>query len=96
MKPHRLVVVKWRDAHGTREENNYDLTLKAHKPAIYYTAGVLVHSDDVGVTVSQDLGVPLGDDEEVSYRQRSFIPRGMVDEERIVGPVVKKPKVVKA
>lgn len=92
---HKLVVVQWRDAHGIKGEDNLDTVLKAHKPAIYYSAGVLVHSDTVGVTIAQDLGVPLADDEETTYRTRTFIPRELVIEERVVGPVVRKPKAVK-
>lgn len=90
---HRLHVVRWRDAHGIKNENNVEDTLKAHRPAIYWSAGVLVKSDSIGVTISQDLGIPLGADEELTYRTRTFIPRELVEEEFDAGLVIRRKRV---
>ena len=90
---HRLWVVKWKDAHGIKDENNREDTLKAHRSAIYYTSGTLVHSDAVGVTITQDVGIPLAEDEETTFRTRTFIPRELVLEERDAGALIKAPKV---
>lgn len=90
-KRHRLWVVRWRDAHGIKHESNRDETLKAHRPAVYVSAGILVQSDPVGVTITQDLGLPLGDDEELSYRTRTFIPRELVVDEWDCGPALRRP-----
>lgn len=92
---HRLHIVKWRDAHGIKSESNRDDTLKAHKPAIYWSAGILVTSDEAGVTLSQDLGIPLGADEELTYRTRTFIPRVLVDFEFDAGLVIRKQRIKK-
>lgn len=91
--PHRLHIVRWRDAHGIKNENNRDDTLKSHRPAIYWSAGILVQSDAVGVTIAQDLGVPLASDEELTYRTRTFIPRELVEEEFDAGSVVRTKRI---
>ena len=89
---HRLHVVCWRDAHGNQNENNREEVLKAHKPLIYWSAGILVQSDTVGVTIAQD----LSKDDEPTYRTRTFIPRELVDAEFDAGILMRKrrkPKV---
>ncbi len=91
-KGHRLYVVRWRDAHGIKHESNRDETLRAHRPAIYWSAGILVQTDAVGVTISQDLGVPLGTDEELTYRSRTFIPRELIEQEFDAGSVERRPR----
>ena len=85
----RLHVVRWRDAHGTKAENNRDETLLIHKPAIYWSAGILVQSDEKGITLAQDFGLPLTVDYETTYRTRSFIPRELVEEEYDAGLVIR-------
>lgn len=89
---HRLHIVKWRDAHGIKREDTVEDTLKEHRPAIYWSAGILVRSDAVGVTTAQDLGIPQGPDEQLSYRSRTFIPRELVVEEFDAGLVIRNPK----
>lgn len=89
-RKHRLYVVKWRDAHGIKHESNVEETLKAHRPAIYWSAGILVCSDAVGVTITQDMGIPLAADEELTYRTRTFIPRELVEEEFDAGLVIRR------
>jgi hypothetical protein len=95
LNAHRLHVVQWRDAHGISSENNRDDTLKAHRPTIYWSAGILVQSDTVGVTITQDLGVPEASGEELTYRTRTFIPRELVVAEFDAGKVIRKPSVRK-
>lgn len=86
--PHRLVVVKWRDAHGISSEGTREEVLKAHTPAIYYSAGVLVESDTAGVTLAQDYATPDALNAG-TYRTRTFIPRELVEAEWYVGAVVR-------
>lgn len=92
---HRLHIVRWRDAHGIKNENNRDDTLKAHRPAIYWSVGILVQSDAAGVTIAQDMGIPLANDEELTYRTRTFIPRELVDAEYDGGKVVRVSRLPK-
>lgn len=88
----RIRAVLWRDAHGVKDEDNLADTLRSHRPALYWSVGVLVKSDEIGVTISQDLGIPLGDDEETTYRTRTFIPRELVEREYDAGPVYRRPR----
>lgn len=90
-KKHRVHIVLWRDAHGIKHESNRDETLRAHKAALYISAGILVQSDAVGVTLTQDMGLPLADDEELTYRTRTFILRELVVDEWDTGPAVRRP-----
>ena len=93
---HRLHVVKWRDAHGIKTEAGKGEVLAVHKPAIYWSAGILVLSDERGVTLASDLGMPLGDDYETTYRTRTFIPRVLIDDEYDAGALIRrKRKAVK-
>lgn len=90
----KIVVVRWRDAHGESSEVSQDEALTFHTPAIYYSTGVLVISDEKGVTVAQDYGLPRTAEEGTSYRTRTFVPRELIEEEYIVGRLVKRPKKV--
>lgn len=87
---HRLHVVRWRDAHYESSEDIRSEALKIHKPAIYWTAGILIQSDAVGVTIAQDLGMSLSPEGECTYRTRTFIPRELVEEEFDGGIVIRK------
>lgn len=93
---HRLHLVRWRDAHGDPNEDNRDESLKTHRPAIYWSAGILVQSDALGVTITQDLGLPLVPDASFTYRTRTFIPRELVEAEFDVGPVIRQPRRIRA
>ena len=86
----RLHVVKWRDAHGVKGEAGKGEVLTVHRPAIYWSAGILVQSDEHGVTIASDLGLPLGDDYETTYRTRTFIPRVLIDEEFDAGALMRR------
>lgn len=92
---HRLHVVCWRDAHGIKTENNREETLRSHRPALYWSAGILVKSDEIGVTIAQDMGMPLDDTEELTYRTRTFIPRELVESECDAGALIRRPRKVK-
>ena len=91
MTPPRLCLVRWRDAHGTKSEDTLDTALKIHKPAIYWSVGVLLKSDAAGVTIAQDYGLPL-EEEGVTYRTRSFINRELIEEEFDIGPLIRRPR----
>lgn len=79
----RIVACSWKDAHFNTDE--VDAGDTTHRPWIYVTAGILVKSDALGVTVAQDVG------EDGKFRGRTFVPREMVIDEWDLGPV--KPKV---
>lgn len=85
MKP-KLACVIWDDAHGS------DGTLAEHEiehKAYQFTAvGFLVKSDDVGVSLAFEMG------EDNRFRDVSFIPRKMVIEEWVIGPLRKPRKKV--
>jgi len=86
----------WRDAHGISGENNYNDVLRAHKPAVYISAGILFKSDEAGVTIFTDYGVVLDEGDENTYRTRTFIPRVLIDDEFDRGPLtrgIRKKKV---
>ena len=91
MKP-RLCIVKWLDAHFINEEASHESVEKCHKPSVYWSAGVLVKSDETGVTLAMDYGLPLEDNNEFSYRTRSFIPRRLVEAEIDAGALMKAEK----
>ncbi len=90
--PHRLSLVRWRDAHSIANEDSREETLKSHRPVIYWTAGVLVQSDAMGITIAQDLGMADATDY-LTYRTRTFIPRELVEEEFDLGPVIRTKRV---
>ena len=50
LKPYHVTAVEWEDAHYNTEE--LDVEEVRHKPWIYVTVGVLIKSDETGVTVS--------------------------------------------
>lgn len=80
----RVIACTWRDAHYSTDEA--DASDVQHRPWIYTTVGILVKSDETGITVAQDEG------EDGKYRSRTFIPRAMVIQEWDVGPVRPKQK----
>ncbi len=91
----RICVVRWRDAHGIKTEANHADAIKDHRAAIYWSVGVLVQSDAAGITLAQDLGIPLDESEETTYRSRTFVPRELVEEEILLGNVIRKQRVKK-
>ena len=86
----RIHVVRWRDAHGIKGEGTLEEVMLAHRPAIYWSAGIFVASDAMGVTIAQDYGLPLDKDYALTYRTRTFIPRELVEEEFDVGPITRR------
>lgn len=90
IKKHRLYIVHWNDAHGVKAEAGLDEVLTVHKPAEYWSTGTLVKSDEMGVTLAQDLGLPLGRDYETTYRSRTFILRVLIIDEFDGGPTIKR------
>jgi hypothetical protein len=80
----KIVCVSWNDAHFNTDE--VDAGDTTHRPWVYVTAGILVKSDDAGVTIAQDEG------EDGKFRGRTFVPRAMIIREWEVGPVKPKQK----
>jgi hypothetical protein len=79
----KIVAVSWNDAHfDLTEMDNADAP---HRPWVYVTVGILIKSDSEGVMLAQEEG------EDGKTRGRTFVPRGMIIQEWVVGPV--KPKV---
>jgi hypothetical protein len=76
-------VVIWADAHGDTvmfDEKDVD-----HKPYTFTSIGLLIRTDDVGVSLAREQG------EDGRYRDHEFIPRAMVIDEWSDG-LLKKPK----
>lgn len=84
---YKLAAVEWLDSHYNTEEcDREEIT---HRPWTYITTGILIRSDEVGVTLSTDLG------EDGKLRGRNFVPRNMVVKEWIIGPLAKKVRKTK-
>jgi len=79
-----IVAVEWDDAHG----NAHDQVLEdiSHKPLTYTSVGILLLSDEVGVSLCMDLC------EDGNVRTTCFVPRKMIQKEWIVGPLHKSKK----
>jgi hypothetical protein len=86
----RIVVIRWQDAHGTKEETMASEILIRHRPCEYWSCGVLIKSDKEGVSLSLDYGLPLESTDGFSYRDRSFIPRVLILDEFDAGPLIRK------
>lgn len=88
MKP-KLCIVKWRDAHFVSDEVSVEDSNKRHKSAYYWSAGILVKSDDQGVTLAMDYGLPIEDTDGHAWRTRSFIPRELIEIEMLAGQLIR-------
>jgi hypothetical protein len=92
-----LVCCVWDDAHGQTagEYTVEEIIRDHHDPAVIRTFGLLVHDDERGVTVAQE--ITSDGDGGPTYRGLGFIPRGMLKELIMLGvpkrPSVRKPKV---
>lgn len=83
MENRRIIVVTWLDAHGdsimfTEEDME-------HKPYKFISIGLLVRSDDVGVSLAREIG------EDGRFRDHEFIPRKMIVDEYELG-YLRKPR----
>ena len=76
-----VVCVVWMDAHG--DTAMFDETDVQHKPYKFTSVGLLIRSDEVGVSLARE----IGDDNR--YRDHEFIPRVLVLEEYVIGPLAK-------
>ena len=83
MKP-ILAVCVWDDAHGSSVM--FDNNDVEHKPYRFSSIGFLVRSDSVGVSLAGEIG------EDGRFRDHVFIPRAMVVEEWVIGPL-KRPRL---
>lgn len=85
-----LVVVKWADAWTESDQPvSADDVRLHHAPTEVETIGWLLHQDDAGISLANERY-------DLSYRGRTFIPRGMVlsvTPFTLSRPRQKKPKV---
>jgi len=92
-----LACVIWDDAHGKAvgEYSLDEISKEVHGPAHVKTFGLLIRSDEKGVTLCQDETADMGQVEYTHLRGVSFIPRAMVVDEVLLG-IPKRPRVSKA
>jgi len=97
LAPLPLACVVWDDAHGHAggEYTAEEIVRDMHDPAVITSFGLLVHQDERGVTIAQE--ITSGDGAaEPTYRGLGFVPAGMLREVIVLGvpsrPRVRKPK----
>ena len=76
-RPRKWVTVVWNDAHSTLDELSIDELRGRHRPNVIHTTGYVLISDDVGITIAGEWLPPEGGGDE-TFRNSTFIPRGMV------------------
>lgn len=84
-----LVCAIWDDAHG-RTDGEFtaeEIARDHHDPAPIKTFGLLVHDDERGVSIAQEI---TSDGDAPTYRGLGFIPKGMLKELILLG-VPKRP-----
>ena len=74
-----LHMVIWGDAHYNTGE--FEPSEIYHEPWGYTTVGILVRSDEKGVTVASDIG------QDGRVRTTNFIPRAIIIHEYSLGPL---------
>ncbi len=74
-----IACVVWDDAHSTSVL--FEPHEAEHKPYRFTSLGFLIRSDAVGVSLAGEIG------EDGRFRDHTFIPRAMVREEWIIGPL---------
>ena len=77
----RPAVVVWNDAHAALDELSEDEIIARHKPTRIETYGYIVRSNELGVSIAGEWLPPDNGGDE-TFRGVTFIPRGMVVEER--------------
>ena len=82
--PKTIYVVEWMDAHYNTDE--VAVADVYHSPWKYTTVGLLLKSNEIGVTVASDVG------QDGKVRGVNFIPRGMVIHEYTGGTVRRRSK----
>lgn len=70
----RPAVVVWGDAH--EQEGEFDTSKFQHEPIVTYCCGWVVHDDEKGMTLCQELWDR--EDYKDKARHLTFIPRGMI------------------
>lgn len=72
----KRILVHWLDASGDLTKQVWSGDEVKHEPLHVYTLGYLWKEDDIGVTMFTE----YIEDDEVSFRGRMFIPKGMIVE----------------
>lgn len=96
LSDHPLVCCVWADAHMSMDEfTPSEVAQDFHKPEMVKTFGLLVHDNEIGVTMAMEEGLEDG-----KFRHLMFVPRQMVVEVVDLGmpkrKAVRKRKVVVA
>lgn len=73
-----FVMIEWGDAYGTADTEQREDEI-SHEAAHFISWGWLIRSNEKGVTIAAEWS-PSGN----TYRSVMFIPRGMIDSEKIV------------
>lgn len=73
-----IYAVRWLDAHGS--DGTISVHEIDHKPYVYTTVGYLLRSDEVGVSIASEQG------EDGKFRDITFIPRLMIEDESPILP----------
>jgi hypothetical protein len=86
-----LACAIWDDAHGSAsgEFTAAEIARDHHDPALIRTFGLLIHEDERGVTIAQEI-TSAPDEDLPTFRGLGFIPRGMLRELIVLG-VPKRP-----
>ena len=78
-----IACVVWDDAHGN--QSMFTDADVEHRPYRFSSVGFLVRSDEIGISLAREVG------EDGAFRDHEFIPRIMVIDEWVIGPL-KKPR----
>ena len=81
-KGRRPAILIWLDAHATLDELGEDEITGQHKPSRIETVGYILISDETGVSIAGEW-LPASNGGDETYRSITFVPRGMVLEERM-------------
>ena len=97
MKRPPIVYVLWLDAHGlgaTEDISPDEVDERLHKGWPTHTSGILLRSDERGVSIAADVQEPDPTDENAkpNYRGTHHIPRGMIVREVLVSGRPRKKK----
>lgn len=80
--PFPIVLVRWNDAYC--KDDTYTEKDFKHEAAPTVTVGFLVKEDKTGITVATDVQLPMEKEDEISFRGKNFVPKGMIHDITII------------